>query len=47
MGEECSAEVGVSERWVRSKPCLAVVTGMRLLLTLPMGRVAMLGEHSR
>lgn len=46
MVEECSAEAGVSERWVRSKSCQAAAMRRLLLLTVPMGRVALPGEHS-
>lgn len=46
MGEKCSAEVEVSERWVRSKPSWVAAAGRLLLLTLPMGHVALLGKHS-
>ena len=46
MVEECSAEAGVSERWVRSKPCRAAAMRRLLLLTVPMGPVALPGEHS-
>lgn len=46
MGEECSTEVGVSEKWVRSKSCSPAPVGRLLLVTLPMGRAALLGKHS-